>query len=498
MNDEPVTALAPRLPPTNLQAEQALLGAILANNRAFGLVSGFLRPEHFADPIHARIYKQCAALILRGQLVDAVTLKAVFANAGVLDEVGGTPYLAQLLTAMVGIANAGDYGRAIHDCWLRRKLIEIGEEAQVQAYGADPDVDGEGVLQATTDHLMELSGHASKDQPAVSLGDAARRAIQAAEAMHRGDPSPALLSGFEAVDEALGGFWPANLYVLGGRPRMGKTALGLQLAIGVAEVLEREAANAPPFSGAGGLVVVYSLEMPADELGGRAVSLLAGIHGTALQRGDLRGDAPARLIKAQRELDALPLEIIDGAGMSATSIALRTRAMAQRRRVRLVVIDHLSKIIMDQAAAKHGPAFAVAQVTSTLKNLARQLKAPVLLLAQLGRDVDKRDDPRPRLSDLMYAGEADADTAAFLFRQELYLPKRPPDRHPKENDEQYSRRREQWAKRWDECRGRAELIVAKRRQGAEGVVLLGFDGELTSFRTLGEAPDVPPDLWDGE
>src|ERR1700744_396079 len=140
--DSPLLGLSQRLPPSNLQAEQALLGALLANNRAYERVSEFLAPEHFADRIRGRIFQAIARRIEAGQLADAVTLKAEFEHAGILDEVGGTAYLTQLLTAMVGIINAGDYGRAVYDTWMRRQLIDVGETVVNNAFGANPELDG--------------------------------------------------------------------------------------------------------------------------------------------------------------------------------------------------------------------------------------------------------------------------------------------------------------------------------------------------------------------
>ena len=140
--NSPLLGLSQRLPPSNMQAEQALLGALLANNKAYERVSEFLAPEHFADPIHGRIYQAIVRRVEAGQLADAVMLKAEFEHSGVLEEVGGTAYLAQLLTAMVGIINAGEYGRAVHDAWLRRSLIDIGETVVNNAFGADPELAG--------------------------------------------------------------------------------------------------------------------------------------------------------------------------------------------------------------------------------------------------------------------------------------------------------------------------------------------------------------------
>jgi replicative DNA helicase len=155
--DPPLFGLSHRLPPSNLQAEQALLGALLANNKAYERVSEFLAPEHFADPIHGRIYQAIQRRVEAGQLADAVTLKAEFEHAGILEEVGGTAYLTQLLTAMVGIINAGDYGRAIHDAWLRRQLIDVGETVVNNAFGADAELDGPQQIEAAEQALFQLA-----------------------------------------------------------------------------------------------------------------------------------------------------------------------------------------------------------------------------------------------------------------------------------------------------------------------------------------------------
>src|SRR5690242_15227880 len=155
--ESPLLGLSHRLPPSNLQAEQALLGALLANNKAYERVAEFLAPEHFADPLHARIFQAVARRIEAGQLADAVTLKAEFEHSGVLDELGGTAYLAQLLSAMVGIINAGEYGRAVYDAWLRRQLIEIGETVVNNAFGADPELDGAGQIESAEHALFQLA-----------------------------------------------------------------------------------------------------------------------------------------------------------------------------------------------------------------------------------------------------------------------------------------------------------------------------------------------------
>src|SRR6202166_4114801 len=177
----PLLGLSQRLPPTNLQAEQALLGALLANNKAYERVSEFLVSEHFADPIHGRIFASIARRIEAGQLADGVTLKSEFEHSGVLEEVGGTAYLAQLLSSMVGIINAGEYGRAVHDAWIRRQLIDIGEVVVNNAFGAQPELDGSGQVEGAEQALFDLAAKGSNDGGFVPFERALTEAIHTAE-----------------------------------------------------------------------------------------------------------------------------------------------------------------------------------------------------------------------------------------------------------------------------------------------------------------------------
>lgn len=500
LHDDPLVGLSQRLPPQNLEAEQALLGAILANNTAFHRVCGVLRPEHFADPANGRIYQEAGRLILRGGVADAVSLHSVFEQAGVLDEVGGTPYLARLLATMVGIQPAVEYARAVYSCYQRRQLIEWGETVINRAFGGElgENADGEAQIAAATDGLMDLSAAATSDQPAISIGEAARRALRQAEAEARGEGIGALRSGFNSFDNAVGALRPGWFYILGGRPSHGKSSLALQVAIGVARALRIEAENAPPFSGAGGQVLFFSLEMPADQVGGWAACQLAGVPNDVLngERPTTAAEAEA-ILHAQRDLDGLPLQIIDAVGMSGPAMALRTRVEGQRVAVRLVIVDHLQKVVAgleDKRFGAFNPTLETGRTTSALKDLSRQIAAPVMVLAQLRADVDHRENPRPRLADLLYAGGADADVAMFLFREERYLSRQPPDKLPKETDEQYSKRRDTWHRKWEACRNRAELLVEKRRQGPLGTVSLGFNAQCTSFYDVGTAG--PDDQWE--
>jgi replicative DNA helicase len=483
-----------RAKPANIQSEQALLGAILANNLVYARVAGYLKPADFADPIHQKVYQEIGRRILKGERVDGVSLRSTLGASGVLDEVGGQPYLAQLLAAMVGIQTAEAYGAEVRDCSVRRALIDVASEAVEGAFGADYAHSGEEQVTRLSEALMVIAGSASVETPQVTAGEAARLAMARAEAVRRGDATGAVSSGIGCIDAAIGGLLPASFYLLGGRPGSGKSSLAAQMTVGAARVLQREVETAEPFSGAGGAVLFFSLEMPAEQLGGWMACQVAGVNNERLRDGEFSLEEAEALRVAHRELDRLPIELIDAVGMSGHAIAMKVRAFdAARRRVRLVVVDHLQKIMA--SSTERDKTAATAKTTSAFKDLARSLNVPVVALAQLSREGDKRDDKRPVLSDLMHAGEADADVVALLYRPEHYLSKAEPEIRFKETEETFQARKEFHRRLLTLWRGKAELIVAKNRSGPETVVRLGFVGPTTSFYELpsglSNSDDVP-------
>ena len=271
--DPPLLGLSQRLPPSNVQAEQALLGALLANNKAYERVSDFLVADHFVDPLHGRIFQAISRRIEAGQLADAVTLKGEFEHNGVLEEVGGTAYLAQLLTAMVGIINAGEYGRAIYDTWLRRQLIDIGEVVVNNAFGADAELDGPQQIEAAEQSLFDLATKGDVSGGFVTFERALTDAIQGAErAFRRAGHVSGLSTGLRDLDSKTGGLHPSDLLILAGRPGMGKTALATKIAFGAARALMEEARRDDRDALPKGSVAVFSLEMSSEQLATRLLS----------------------------------------------------------------------------------------------------------------------------------------------------------------------------------------------------------------------------------
>lgn len=230
-DDDPKLAFVPREPPANLEAEQALLAAILVNNAAYHRVSDYLRPEHFAQGVHGRIYAAIGTLIDRGQVANAVTLKSLFDQDHALAEIGGAQYLARLATAVVTIINADDYARAIHDLYLRRELISIGEDTVNNAYAQDLESDAQRQIENAEQKLFDLATTGQAEGGLQEFGAAVDEALEMAEAAFKRDGRGAGVStGFTDLDRLLGGLYPSDLVIVAGRPSMGKTALATNIA----------------------------------------------------------------------------------------------------------------------------------------------------------------------------------------------------------------------------------------------------------------------------
>lgn len=278
--EETLLSLSLRHPPANLEAEQALLGALLTNNRAYDRVSDFLTGAHFANQVNGRIYDAIARRIENGQLADPVTLRAELENSGILNDVGGMAYLAKLLTSMVGIINAGDYGRAIHDAWIRRQLIDIGETVVNSAFGTISDLSGPDQIAAGEEALFRLATEKGQDGGFVVFDRALTDAIKTAElAFKREGHVSGLTSGLRDLDKKTGGLHPSDLMILAGRPAMGKTALATKIAFSAARALMIEAEEKGPGVEPTGTVAIFSLEMSAEQLATRILSEQAEVSG---------------------------------------------------------------------------------------------------------------------------------------------------------------------------------------------------------------------------
>ena len=483
--DTPLFGLSQRLPPSNVQAEQALLGALLANNKAYERVSEFLAAEHFADPIHGRIYQAISRRVEAGQLADAVTLKAEFEHAGILEEVGGTAYLTQLLTAMVGIINAGDYGRAVLDTWLRRQLIDIGETVVNNAFGADAELDGPHQIEFAEQSLFNLAADGGTSGGFITFERALTDAILGAErAFRRAGTVSGLTTGLRDLDAKMGGMHPSDLLILAGRPGMGKTALATKIAFGAAKALLAEARIKDPNGIPKATVAVFSLEMSSEQLATRLLSEEARISGDRIRRGDIGQKDFDKFIEVSREISSLPIQIDDTPAITMSALRTRCRRLKRTKGLALVVVDYLQLMRPAAGTKPESRVLEISMITQGLKALAKELAVPVMALSQLSRQVENRDDKRPQLSDLRESGsiEQDADSVLFVYRDEYYLQQK----EPKEigfdgGGEKFQAAMEEWKQKMEKAHNLADLIIAKQRHGPTGTIPLLFEGEFTRF-----------------
>ena len=484
-NDGDLGVLLRRSPPSSTAAEQALLGAILTNNKAYERVSDFLEPAHFSDPLNGRIYEAIARRIERGQLADPVTMRAEFEHTGVLDAAGGPAYLAKLLTAMVGIVNAGDYGRVIHDAWVRRQLIDIGETVVNNAFGARPDLDGSDQIAASEEALFKLATERGQEGGFVSFTNALTEAVKVAtKAYQRTGDVVGLTSGLRDFDKRTGGLHPSDLIILAGRPAMGKTALATKIAFSAARSILRDAEDSGEKPK--GSVAIFSLEMSSEQLATRILSGEAEVSGEKIRRGDIGQKEFDRFVRVARELQRLPLYIDDTPAISLSAMRTRCRRLARTQGLSLVVVDYLQLMRPAIGTEPDSRVLEISMITQGLKAIAKELSVPVIALSQLSRQVESREDKRPMLSDLRESGsiEQDADAVMFVYRDEYYLQQRQPKDSAYDSNDKFQVATEEWQRKMALVHNKAELILEKQRHGPTGMIQLYFEGEYTRFGDL--------------
>lgn len=472
---------APRLPPQNLAAEQALLGALLANNlAAYDRVSDVLRPEHFADPVHATIFEVIARHSEAGRVADVVTLRTEFEHGGRLSEVGGPRYLSELLGAMVGIINAAAYARQIRDCWHRRQLIGMGTDMVNAAYD---QAEGTTAGELQEEHeagllsLVESSG-ATAAKDGQQVGSDVVQTMFAAIARKGGVVGVA--SGYAGLDRMLGGLRRKQFVVLGGRPAMGKTAL-------VAGFTARAAH-------AGAKVYFWGGEMESAAVMARLVAAEARVPLAAITRGAIAeggtlrplqdGDPEVRAaVEASQRIGRLPIHWDDQPSLTIAALRSRLRRHKRRHGLDLVVVDYLGLLRGSAEVQKFGATAEVGEISKGLKAIAMELAVPVLACCQLNRGLEGRDIKRPTLADLRQSGEIeqDADVVMFVHREHYYLEKARPVKKPGQDEEKFHAVLQDWRQQVDECEFTGEIIVAKQRQGETGTVPLRWAPRMTWY-----------------
>ena len=473
-----------RIPPQSVEAEQALLGAILSNNKALEKVSDFLRPEHFANPVHGKIYEAAQHFIERGRIADPITLKAIFESDEALKEVGGASYLAKLAAASTTIINAGDYGRQIFDRYIRRQLISLGNDVVNAAFDVSVDEEAIDQIEDVEKRLYHIATEGEQEGGPKGINLALKQSLEMVEhAMNAPDGLSGVTTGLTQMDKLLGGLHDSDLIILAGRPAMGKTAMATTLAFNAAQKFEEE--NKKP-GAVKKSVAFFSLEMSAEQLATRILSAKAQVSSHLMRTGKLTGEQFDELAAAVSLLNKLPLYIDDTPGITVGAIRNRARRLKRDKEkgLGLIVIDYLQ--LLSSSGRSENRVQELSEMTRALKIMAKELNVPVLVLSQLSRLVEQRDNKRPQLSDLRESGsiEQDADIVMFVYREIYYLENDVPKKHLNETPEKFALRQAEWEAKKEEIRNHGEAIISKQRHGPVGTVKLFFSGEFGKFGNL--------------
>ncbi|KAB2915093.1 MAG: replicative DNA helicase [Hyphomicrobiaceae bacterium] len=480
-----------RAAPHNIDAEQALLGAILVNNDALERVSDFLLAEHFYDPLHQQIYETAAKLIASGKQATPITLKTFFENAEPIDATTTVPqYLGRLAANAATIINARDYGHTVYDLATRRQLILIGEDLVNAAYDSPVDFPPKEQIEEAESRLFALAETGKYGQGFLAFNTALTNAIDMAGNAYKRDGNLSGISTrFTALDNKMGGLQPSDLIILAGRPSMGKTALATNIAFNVARTRLRSRMERPDLdlddpAHDGAVVGFFSLEMSAEQLATRILSEQAGIGSEKIRRGMITEPEFKQLVAVSQEMAAIPLFIDQTGGISISQLAARARKLKRQQGLGLIIVDYL-QLMTGNSSKSDNRVQEVSQITTGLKALAKELNVPIIALSQLSRAVENREDKRPQLADLRESGsiEQDADIVMFVFREEYYVERTKPQEGTPEFQD--------WLAKMSVINGKAEIIIGKQRHGPIGTVNLQFDGSVTRFSDLAHDQYMP-------
>jgi replicative DNA helicase len=475
-----------RIAPHNVEAEQALLGAILVNNEAFHRVSDFLEPTHFFEPIHNEIYSIFEKIIRAGKAATPITAKT-FLPDDLLDNVTMAQYLARLAAEAATVINAYDYGRSIYDLALRRALILIGEEVVETAYESDIDATPTMQIEEAEKNLYDLAERGHSGGGFQGFNNALLEAINLAELAYQRDGHlSGTATGLMDLDRLMGGLQRSDLVILAARPAMGKTALATNIAFHIAKNYKSE----PTPDGQiktidGGVVGFFSLEMSSEQLATRILAEQAQISSSDIRRGKILESQYSNLVDTSNLINSIPLYIDDTGGLNIAQLMARARRLKRQKGLDLLIVDYLQLLSGSSNSSNTNRVQELTQITTSLKALAKELEVPILALSQLSRQVENRDDKRPQLADLRESGsiEQDADVVLFVYRDEYYLR----NKEPKEGTPEHLT----WQTEMEQVFGKAEVIIGKQRHGPTGKVELGFEAQFTRFTNLAKSDHLP-------
>ena len=454
--------------PSNIEAEQALIGSILVNNDIIDEISNIVNHKNFYDPLHSKIYNLIENLHNKGMIANPITLKNSFENDEALSEIGGTEYLVKLTRFSSSVKQSIDYAKIVHEKFVKRELVQISETLSDEAVDETIDKTGENIIQDTEKSLFDLAERGTFHQSFLKFNQALDQTIEmATNAMKSDHGIVGVPTGLNDLDERLGGLHRSDLVIIAGRPSMGKTALATNIGYYAAKkILDDNKKSSIAF---------FSLEMSSEQLSTRILSEQSRIKSNDIRRGKVTEEEFNRLIETSRNIHDLPLYIDETPAITISTLSNRARRIKRLFGLDLIIVDYI-QLMTTSSKRYDGRVQEISEITQGLKALAKELSVPVLALSQLSRAVEQRDDKKPQLSDLRESGsiEQDADVVMFVFREEYYLERKEPKLGTIEHGE--------WQAKMNEIIGSADIIIGKQRHGPTGNVQVQFEGIYTKFK----------------
>ena len=458
--------------PSNIEAEQHLLGSVLVNNDIIDEIANIINAEKFYDPIHLKIYQVIQNLNSKGMIANPITLKNFFEKNKELDEVGGVEYLVKLTRFSSSVKQAIDYAKIVHENYVKRELIKVSQNIKDDTLNVDDEKSSDLIIEDAEKLLFDLAERGSFSQSFMKFNFALDQSIYMAEQAMKNDQGiVGVPTGLKDLDEKLGGLHKSDLVIIAGRPSMGKTALATNIAYHAAKNIQKREKKSS--------IAFFSLEMSSEQLSTRILSEQSRIKSNDIRRGKATEEELGRYIETSRDIYDLPLYIDETPAITISTLSNRARRIKRLFGLSMIVVDYI-QLMRTNSKRNDGRVQEISEITQGLKALAKELSVPVLALSQLSRAVEQRDDKKPQLSDLRESGsiEQDADVVMFVYREEYYEEKRQPKLGSIEHAE--------WQSKMNDIAGLAEILIGKQRHGPTGNVQVEFEGMYTKFKDLNQ------------
>ena len=471
----------------NFDAEIAVIGCLLWDNKSYEKIADFLIEDHFIDLNNKNIFKTIKRLLDKNILVTPITLKN-YLEENDKDSFDNYTYLNQIKDSAPSTQNSYQYARLLYDLHIKRSLIGIGKNIIQDTISNEEDLEGINLIENAENDLYNLSQTGSSDRKYSLFGESLKKAIDIIDQSFKREGKIAgLPSGLKDIDKKLGGFHNSDLIIIAGRPSMGKTALGTNIAFNAAKKFkekEDEFGNKTTIDG--GKIAFFSLEMSSEQLATRVLAEQSKISGDKMRKAELNKEDFKKIAKVSSELENLNLVIDDNPILTISSLRARARRLRRLYDIDMIIIDYLQLMSGSQNVKNDGRVQEISEITRGLKAIAKELNIPIIALSQLSRQVEQREDKRPQLADLRESGtiEQDSDVVMFIFRESYYLERMEPIKKPDEQNDRYNERHQRWRELCESRYNISEIIIAKQRHGPIGTIKTHFDPNFTKFSDL--------------